>query len=231
MSIFGDTLKKLRNEKGITQDELSKELHLARLTISNYEQGRREPDFSTLCAFADYFGCSADYFLGRSETRDALEAKRLSELIPKAEEQLRQLSPTDRDYIIWLLTDMLKNYVSMSSSSPGQEYAREHLYSTLALNLSANTFAVLMDGVLKYASDGNSLETIKTAANKSYSIKLEMLKTIDALQAAFTKELSSTAKKAGLPNDILPDTKAITSNTKKSLETMLKWDYNSRVSK
>ena len=55
MSNFSNALKKLRNNKGITQAELATALGVGKSTISLYEVGRREPDFESLEAIADYF--------------------------------------------------------------------------------------------------------------------------------------------------------------------------------
>ena len=60
-------LKELRIEKGKTQAELALALNLARYIISNWEQGRTEPNATQLTMLADYFEVSTDYLLGRSD--------------------------------------------------------------------------------------------------------------------------------------------------------------------
>lgn len=57
-------LKKLREQKQLTQSELSKLLGISPSTIGMYEQGRREPDNETLKKIAVLFGVSTDYLLG-----------------------------------------------------------------------------------------------------------------------------------------------------------------------
>lgn len=52
---FKDVLKELRINRGLTQDDLSKGIGLAKSTISMYENGNREPNFETLELFADFF--------------------------------------------------------------------------------------------------------------------------------------------------------------------------------
>ena len=61
---FGDTLRALIEERGLTQKELAERFHVAPSTMGCYVQGLREPDFATLLRLADYFGVSADYLLG-----------------------------------------------------------------------------------------------------------------------------------------------------------------------
>lgn len=60
-------LKKLREKSNLTQEELAKRLEMPRSTYSNYESGKREPDFYTAKKIADFFGVSVDYLLGREE--------------------------------------------------------------------------------------------------------------------------------------------------------------------
>lgn len=66
MSKFSSILKSLRNSRGLTQDELSKQLKISRSTIGMYESNAREPDFETLELIADFFNVDIDYLLGRS---------------------------------------------------------------------------------------------------------------------------------------------------------------------
>lgn len=66
---FGDTLKKLRIEKDLTQDEFAQKLSLAKSTISLYETGKREPDYKTIKIIAEFFGVTVDYLLGFSNEK------------------------------------------------------------------------------------------------------------------------------------------------------------------
>lgn len=56
-------LKKLREEKGLTQSELGKELGISPSTIGMYEQGRRVPDVQILKKMSAFFNVSIDYLL------------------------------------------------------------------------------------------------------------------------------------------------------------------------
>jgi transcriptional regulator with XRE-family HTH domain len=46
--MFSDKLIAIRKEKGLTQTELAKLLHISRSTVSMYELGEREPNFKQL---------------------------------------------------------------------------------------------------------------------------------------------------------------------------------------
>ena len=56
-------LKKLREEKGLTQSELGKELGISPSTVGMYEQGRRVPDVPILKRMSAFFNVSIDYLL------------------------------------------------------------------------------------------------------------------------------------------------------------------------
>ena len=62
-------LKKLRKERNISQLKLALDLNMNQNTVSRYENLEREADYETLMKFADYFGVSLDYLLGRSDQR------------------------------------------------------------------------------------------------------------------------------------------------------------------
>ena len=60
---FGDILRKLLKENGITQRQLAKTLNMPESTLGNYINNVREPDFATLKRFASHFSVSLDYLL------------------------------------------------------------------------------------------------------------------------------------------------------------------------
>ena len=57
-------LKELREQKNLTQAQLSKILNISASTIGMYGQGRRFPDENLLKHISQYFNVSIDYLLG-----------------------------------------------------------------------------------------------------------------------------------------------------------------------
>ena len=57
---FGNNLRKLIEEREMTQKELAKQLNIAPSTLGSYVQSAREPDFATLILLADFFDVSPD---------------------------------------------------------------------------------------------------------------------------------------------------------------------------
>lgn len=62
-----ERLKELRKSKKLTLKELGKMVGASESTISLYESGKRQPDYSTLQRFADVFEVTTDYLLGRED--------------------------------------------------------------------------------------------------------------------------------------------------------------------
>lgn len=67
---FKSQLKKLRNDKDLTQTELGKILNLSKQAISSYENGVSFPPQDILNKIADYFKVTVDYLLGRSDIKN-----------------------------------------------------------------------------------------------------------------------------------------------------------------
>lgn len=69
---FSEILKKLRTEKGLTQEDLAKLTGLKRSAIGMYESGSREPKFEVLELLADFFNVDMNTLLDRPNTNDNL---------------------------------------------------------------------------------------------------------------------------------------------------------------
>ena len=57
--------------KGSTS-QVSRDLDVSMGNISDWKNGRSVPNAVSLVKLADYFGCSVDYLLGRTEHRDMI---------------------------------------------------------------------------------------------------------------------------------------------------------------
>lgn len=61
---FGQRLKELREEKGLTQKQISEKLGIHSVTYLHYEKAQREPPLLLLAQIARFFDVSVDYLLG-----------------------------------------------------------------------------------------------------------------------------------------------------------------------
>lgn len=68
---FCDILAALRKDKGVSQRKAAAELHISQALLSHYENGAREPGLPFLCRACDYYGVTADYLLGRTDSAAA----------------------------------------------------------------------------------------------------------------------------------------------------------------
>lgn len=118
-------LKELRESRSLTQAELAKLLKVSPSAIGMYEQGRRDPDSTTLKKLSVIFNVSVDYLLDNQPPQnDSLPA-----LTPKDERQIAK----DLESIV----DSLNGAAAMSND-PDDEEDREMLKAALlqAMTLS-----------------------------------------------------------------------------------------------
>ncbi|MDF2804610.1 MAG: hypothetical protein K0S61_4515 [Anaerocolumna sp.] len=67
---IGKIIKKLRNQKDITQDHLAEYLGVTAQAISRWESGHGYPDIETLPALATFFGVSIEVLMGVDLTQE-----------------------------------------------------------------------------------------------------------------------------------------------------------------
>lgn len=68
MSSFCLRLRDLRKEKGVSMKELAKEIEVTDAAVSNWENGINEPKLTYIVRLCLFFGVSADYLLGISDS-------------------------------------------------------------------------------------------------------------------------------------------------------------------
>ncbi|MCL2815820.1 MAG: helix-turn-helix domain-containing protein [Oscillospiraceae bacterium] len=69
MQEFNKRLKEIRNENSVTQRDIAEAMGISVRAYQHYETGTRFPDFPGLIFLADYFSCSLDWLVGRSEDK------------------------------------------------------------------------------------------------------------------------------------------------------------------
>ena len=129
---LADLYAGLREEKVISQSKLAKELSVDYRTISQYENGERPLSIKTLEKYADYFGVSTDYLLGRIEVR-----------LPNPDMQSLHLVTGLTDNALHNLNLLLKagqsDIASMIISNP------RFLYAISSMELTLNNTASITD--------------------------------------------------------------------------------------
>lgn len=96
-------LKKLRIEKGISQQKLAEYIGVSQQSINKYENHDVEPDITTLTLFAKFFGTSIDYLVGNTEFNhiiEKVEPFELNEIESQFMNKFRKLSEKEKKSII-----------------------------------------------------------------------------------------------------------------------------------
>lgn len=71
--MLGNRIKILREELGLKQEELAKQLSVSPSTIGMYEINKREPNNELIIKLANFFNVSIDYLLGKTDVRNTGE--------------------------------------------------------------------------------------------------------------------------------------------------------------
>ena len=98
---FSKRLVQLREQKGITQQELADKLEITRQSLSLYEKAERTINIELLAKIADYFDVSADYLMGRTDVssmnEDIQTACKVTGLSENAIKMLSQFKNADHN--------------------------------------------------------------------------------------------------------------------------------------
>lgn len=102
-------LKTLREEYEYTQKDICSKLSISTATLSQYENGVRQPSYDVLKNLADIYNVSTDYLLGRTDIRNFEE----NTIAAHTDDRTQQLSEDDRkqldDFIDFLIERAKKN--------------------------------------------------------------------------------------------------------------------------
>ena len=123
--MFSINLKKLRNEKGISQKSLAEELYVSQQTVAKWETDKATPNPEMLKKIASYFNISVDSLLGYADSPFSLFQVRdmaVSKTDLKIFMEARGLSDKDKAEILAFidykkLQKKLESY-SLPSDSP-----------------------------------------------------------------------------------------------------------------
>ena len=81
-------LYELREEYNLTQDDIARAIQTSRTNIGRWEKGINEPTASLIIALADFFQCSIDYLLGRSDDFGNVTIKNSPSSLTSEEQEL-----------------------------------------------------------------------------------------------------------------------------------------------
>lgn len=103
-------LRKLRTEKGISQQALAEIIGISQQSVNKYENRNIEPDITTLILIANYFNTSVDYLIGNTEINhiiESIEPYELNENEASLINDFRKLNETEKESIKTVITNYL----------------------------------------------------------------------------------------------------------------------------
>lgn len=86
---IGDIIKKLRKERGLTQESLAEQLNISSAAVSKWENNIGMPDISNVVPLANLFGVSADVLFGINNGNKIEEAEKALDEIFKMQENVK----------------------------------------------------------------------------------------------------------------------------------------------
>jgi len=107
MELFAESLRKAREERGLTQTQLAELLGITLRVYNRWERGAAVPRLDSIVQLADILQLSLDQLVGRSSTNPALPKLRHPKL-QSLYEQVDRLSAEDQKALIILLDSLLK---------------------------------------------------------------------------------------------------------------------------
>ena len=145
-SVFKVRLKEIREERGLTQKQLSLNVGVSANAINNYELGTRNPSAEILRKIAINLNISADYLLGLSYNRNPLNSDITFEDIADAVIKLfslEKVQSNENGNIIEIkdkhLAEFVEQFMKMRDfifSSDCPDYAKTSLKRTIIKNFS-----------------------------------------------------------------------------------------------
>lgn len=118
---IGETIKKLRKERNLTQDDLAEQLNVTFQAVSKWENGTGLLDISQVVPLASVFGVSTDLLFGRTATSDNDEVLKIITKINKSSGEITkykwdELQEGLRQYPsnLWLLMASLEYGIALA---------------------------------------------------------------------------------------------------------------------
>lgn len=154
-------IRKLRKEKKKSMAEVARELQMPYTTYVNYEKEQREPNSEILILLSDYFECSVDYLIGRSDDRYGTtvsdnNVKHIKNIIPLPETQKIHLLGTIACGEPILAEENIEDYVEVDKD----------LHVDFALRCKGDSMigARIKDGDIVYIHQQRDVENGEIAA-------------------------------------------------------------------
>ncbi len=106
---FGQRLRRVRIEKGLSQLQVAEKAGIHNTHLSRYEKDGSRPNGSTLMRLADALGVTADFLM--DGPTDSLAADRLNDIeLLRLFEQMDRLPDDKKEHVKFLLASVIRNH-------------------------------------------------------------------------------------------------------------------------
>jgi len=180
--LFGESIRRLRREKGLTQEQLAARLNVSFQTISKWERGESYPDITMLPVLAGFFGVTTDDLLGIDQAENE---RHIQEVIRRYEtntvyvysgdlgEYMAPLKETLKhnpgDYRLWALHFGLLTSLAVGDTTESLNARLPEILSTYDMILEnctndairsdvRGTMCHYYDGILHYNPDDSAAQ-------------------------------------------------------------------------
>ena len=156
---IGLFIKKLRNEKNLTQEQFAEILGVSNRSISRWENGNTMPDFDLVIEIANYFDITIDEFLNGERKTDMINNEEKDTLLKvadyKNEENITFSKRINLLFVFAILAFIIYcvlDYLELTSTAG---------YETLASYSLGMVLGVLLVGVLYTSKYINKIKAFK----------------------------------------------------------------------
>lgn len=118
--MFKERLKELRKINRITQKELAEHLGFTHVAVTKWENGQREPDFSTVVKLAQFFNVSTDYLLGKTDEPSTIIANEKISVPVQYEDVLVALN-NDGEELTQFDIEQIVNFIKFTRGNRGKD--------------------------------------------------------------------------------------------------------------
>lgn len=158
---IGANIKRLRVQKGVTQEQLSVAMNVTCAAVSKWERGETYPDITLLQPLAFYFGVTLDDLMGYSQEKTKAE---IEEILA----HYRKHWKSDPDKARKIIVDAYRHY-------PNDYWIMHYYMWNLAREMSDNDLKLLLERREEFLTicdkilDGCTEETLRL--NAEYACK------------------------------------------------------------
>lgn len=110
MEKFCDRFRQLREESGVSMNQLARALDVSNAAICKWENGNAEPKVTYLIKLSEFFECTVDYLVGKtddfgaSKTTESTPPLKLTHKEKQLVASFRELSPNMKHLIQTTIT-------------------------------------------------------------------------------------------------------------------------------